>query len=528
MRYFLLLMSLWLLAPAVAQTPSPTVLRVDSLAPNSARNGLLLERGWRYEVGDNPQWARPDFDDSRWDTINPARLRQELPPRLRTGISWLRLRFRPADSLRQRALRLQAFGYGAWEIYLNGRLVQRSGTVRANPTQVPDPEHLPAIGVPSDGPAEQVLAVRFAPWQSPLLRLATEKHLLDVFLRSEAQVQQQAAKDMEGVLGSCVLAGIFGLLALLHLAFFRYYPVQRANLYFAFSALAMALSGLATFSQWAADQPTLEAMLPLWFVRSFLGLSVYLWAVRALYALFGFRLGWLYKSLWVGFWVFVALTLFAKAYAGYVGLALIFLTFIELLRLTGRALRQRQRGAWMVGAGFALILLFLVVQLGFAVVSTLLKVSNPLQQVLQGGFETFVSLLVFLSPALGISLYLAREFALDSQLLQVKLGEVERLSAQTIAQEQEKQALLAAQNETLEQQVAQRTDALQRSLTDLRATQAQLIQREKMASLGELTAGIAHEIQNPLNFVNNFSEVSTELLEELEEEQARPARDAGL
>jgi signal transduction histidine kinase len=62
---------------------------------------------------------------------------------------------------------------------------------------------------------------------------------------------------------------------------------------------------------------------------------------------------------------------------------------------------------------------------------------------------------------------------------------------------------------------------IEKAYKDLKATQQQLVQSEKMASLGELTAGIAHEIQNPLNFVNNFSDVNTELIDELEHEAGK-------
>jgi C4-dicarboxylate-specific signal transduction histidine kinase len=68
------------------------------------------------------------------------------------------------------------------------------------------------------------------------------------------------------------------------------------------------------------------------------------------------------------------------------------------------------------------------------------------------------------------------------------------------------------------EEIAVQRDNLKQTLEELKSTQMQLVQREKMASLGELTAGIAHEIQNPLNFVNNFSEVNTELLEEMKTE----------
>jgi GAF domain-containing protein len=77
------------------------------------------------------------------------------------------------------------------------------------------------------------------------------------------------------------------------------------------------------------------------------------------------------------------------------------------------------------------------------------------------------------------------------------------------------QAVIAMENARLIDGIRAARDDAEATLRELRAAQANLIQTEKMASLGQLTAGIAHEIKNPLNFVNNFSALSTELIDEL-------------
>ena len=77
------------------------------------------------------------------------------------------------------------------------------------------------------------------------------------------------------------------------------------------------------------------------------------------------------------------------------------------------------------------------------------------------------------------------------------------------------------QKQKANQILKEKNSEVERAMNELKSTQAQLIQSEKMASLGELTAGIAHEIQNPLNFVNNFSEVNKEMLEELKAERLK-------
>ena len=112
-------------------------------------------------------------------------------------------------------------------------------------------------------------------------------------------------------------------------------------------------------------------------------------------------------------------------------------------------------------------------------------------------------------PQPAETLQLLERFAYVFNLTFTRFNDLQIAEAHALQAEQDLIAIKAARKKAEE------------TLTELQATQKQLIQSEKMASLGELTAGIAHEIQNPLNFVNNFSEVNKELIEELKNEKTK-------
>ncbi|WP_234736604.1 ATP-binding protein [Tellurirhabdus bombi] len=511
MKYlYLLFFSVLLSVPTWSQVSpkadTATAITYDRLP----ENGILLNKGWKYHRGDQPNGAAPDLDDRAWKPFNPTLAINDLLPIHPQGIGWLRLHLRLSDSVRLQPLMLYIQQLCASEIYLNGRLIKRFGTVSNHPDSVEayNPFSEP-VGLYFANQPDQLLAIRFAAWnnKAKLNQSFLNRPLLAIRLQGLPLLLETHTARQRSDLVVTTAFGICLLLSFLHIIFFVYNRAQRANLYFAGYTISLTLLFFVflSYDYWNKDiDLSMYVASCIWLLLQI----IFLWPLRALYCLFDRKPNVLFYGLWVFLPVNFLLVAFSKPPV-WAMIVLLFLPILveisEQLRLTIQAVRQRKRGAGIIAGGFAFAALLLV---GYILLQTLGIYFYD---------STLFFLLVLLSPALSISLFLAREFALDSQLLQVKLRQVQQLSAQTVAQEQEKQHLLAAQNETLERQVKERTAQLQQSLDELKTTQNQLIQKEKMASLGELTAGIAHEIQNPLNFVNNFSEVSSELIDELKE-----------
>ncbi len=482
MLNFLLLL---LLNVAPAQLPAQHDLLVvsDSMFVNNVIN-LGAREGWRFHPGDDMRWADPGFDDSDWMLLKPSGLFDPIPDSLWQGYGWFRYRFAADSTIYNKIWNLYFFTWGAAEIYLDGHPVKSYGRFSTDPEgeirNMPYGKFYPPIVLTTND--SHVLAVRFSYHKGPLYKKLLGKHSLyfgfGTGLANDAPNQQiQNYRDSAfrvAYISSSMLLVIF----LLHGFLFLLFRAERSNLYIALiSALLFAHSILA-FSNAFFELDRLQFFL----VRQI----PFVLLISAAFSLFPVTLSSMFNQkprlvhkllflfvpvLTIANFVFSIEDLYLMA-----GFAIVIIFFS--IRILSKALRQKEKGVWFVAAGFMGSLLSALASVIYESVF-----GSSRWEIL----SLFINL-VYVSLPLGMTLFMAYRF----------------------------HNLFTG----LEHKVAERTLDLRKSLDDLRATQNQLIQSEKMASLGELTAGIAHEIQNPLNFVNNFSEVSKELIGEMNDELA--------
>jgi signal transduction histidine kinase len=426
-----LLLSIWLLLPLAGFSQQSQVLRIDQLPTD----GVLLNQGWTFHPGDDPHWAAPAFDDRHWQDVDPAQDIMQLHELRRAGIGWFRLRLQLDTSLRQQALALLLTQTVASEIYLDGRPLRRLGKVSGDPNAVKAAfASLEQVGLPMMEGLEHVLAVRVAFQPGiPYFRFGgvwNGNHCLRMHLIRENDVNRfPFGRQLQGAsLLDAFRAGLFFLLAFLHLAFFLSYRQHKANLYFAATALLFALDALTSAlinAQFVREAAAVGWLMLLASPCYPLG---YFFLLLALYAVFGQQIRF-FRRLLTG-WLVFTMVLFYSSYE--MGNDLMFLSTLLLslgaIAMTVAAVIRRQEGARIILAGMA-----------YSFVAFLGVLLHPY---VLGGIEPFTGLLVFNSAAvsipLAISLYLAVEFATTGKQLARRLREVTHLSELTLAQEREK------------------------------------------------------------------------------------------
>jgi signal transduction histidine kinase len=206
---------------------------------------------------------------------------------------------------------------------------------------------------------------------------------------------------------------------------------------------------------------------------------------------------WFKISLWLIFAAGIAIVFLQSAYLLIFEIGLIIINYAYYIITSWKTLKGAQ---WAVIVGIILAFSF---GLSLAIGGMVARENYSLGLLFATG--------LFLSSPLSLLVYVAMRF-------KEIIKEVRDNAKQVVQLSEEKKEQALNQQKILQEEVNRQTAEIRTTLENLRSTQTQLIQSEKMASLGELTAGIAHEIQNPLNFVNNFSDVNKELLIEMNDE----------
>ena len=462
--------------------------------------------GWVFKQGNDSAWADPDLDTSDWEALRPSDLTVDHAGESGVVEGWFRLRISLDSTFAGMPLGWRSGTLGAMEVYLDGVRVQSYGSPDPDPgqhksynpyNQIPGPAEL-EIG------RELVLAFYLVDHHSALITRYTLKEArLDPWLRLTGP---EYAEFIYSITRTTTNFQILWTTALFLLTFLFWVISFLAGREYLLRLIAwmntlFLISALANHSQ-----STLAANL----IQIELAQLIFILSIHMLIGMVPMVVsqilkGGISRRLKILFWVFLLVGLLAHQTDQ------IALTILGLLLVTGIIINyvQAARGRiltsqWMVIGGLVLSILWMLILLFNDVMTS--APNFLVQHILMTA--------IYLTLPISLLLFISLRYKETLLEIQKSAREVVQLTNEKLAAEKEKQIIAANQKKILEEEVANRTQELRESLENLRATQEQLVQQEKLASLGQLTAGIAHEIKNPLNFVNNFSDVSLEMIDE--------------
>jgi two-component system, NtrC family, sensor kinase len=493
---------LFLLATTCIGQDSAQVLDVNMFAKD---NSVQLSRlnGWVFKMGDDAAGAHNSLNTSNWRKLKPADVTADMADKNGKLEGWFRFKIKLDSSLQDSlpGIGLVSNVWAASDVYINGKLFRSFGNTGLNSKTFKEynaRNKLPVL-LPLTANTEYTIAIHFSDKVNQFdVRKRLRSDYASLVILTSPYFASRMYKD--SIRSVYVLVGVAVFLWVLTLLFWLIYFQNRKERRLLMIALTASFLFLSWFNITMYFDASFNQTVLFDLIANLSFLLFFIIVPFTVAVILNERVSRIHLISAGAIFVLASISSYpyynSNAIAVvYLGLSLLVSTYYVI------SARKSIRGAmWAVVIGLSLhviytLLFFIVVDFKFFSLDTKAVVG------MVTSLSIFpISLLVYVSMWYKESRHTVEQNA--AKILQIT---------------EEKRELLESQNISLEKLVAERTRDLNLSLENLRSTQSQLIQSEKMASLGELTAGIAHEIQNPLNFVNNFSELSNELIDEMQE-----------